>query len=129
MIDLSENQLQGRLPKSLTNCNNLEVLDVGRNHIDDTFPSWLGSLPKLHTLILRENNFRGKITSPKASLYFRSLHIIDLSKNFLSGDLPFEYLLNWDSMKITTERQSTMLNGKFTHFTCLFHPLLARIIT
>ncbi|KAJ8448968.1 hypothetical protein Cgig2_004023 [Carnegiea gigantea] len=106
MIDLSENQLQGRLPKSLTNCNNLEVLDVGRNHIDD-FPPWLGSLPKLHILILRENNFHGKITSPKASLYFRSLRIVDFSKNFLSGDLPLEYLLHWDSMKITMERQST----------------------
>ncbi|KAJ8448984.1 hypothetical protein Cgig2_004039 [Carnegiea gigantea] len=41
MIDLSENQLQGRLPKSLSNCNNLAVFVIGQNHIDDAFPHGL----------------------------------------------------------------------------------------
>ncbi|XP_039160949.1 receptor-like protein 47 [Eucalyptus grandis] len=52
MIDLSDNQLQGNLPRSLANCKKLEFINFANNLIMDTFPSWLGSLPELHILIL-----------------------------------------------------------------------------
>ncbi|XP_021766308.1 receptor like protein 30-like [Chenopodium quinoa] len=91
MINLSKNQFEGKLPKSLINCTLLEVLDIGRNRINDTFPSWLISLPKLQVLVLRHNNFHGKITSPLSTPTvhdFPCLRIFDLSCNFLSGKLP-----------------------------------------
>ncbi|XP_021771716.1 receptor like protein 30-like [Chenopodium quinoa] len=105
MINLSENQLKGLLPKSLSNCRMLEVLDVGKNHLNDTFPSWLGGIPKLSILVLRHNNFHGRIPSPEPGDHFSSLRIIDLSNNFHTGNLPYTYLRNWLSMKVTSEAQ------------------------
>ena len=47
MIDFSQNQLQGWMPRSLVNCTMLETLVLGNNQINDSFPSWLGVLPEL----------------------------------------------------------------------------------
>ncbi|KAL7163576.1 hypothetical protein ACSBR2_039647 [Camellia fascicularis] len=46
-IDLNGNQLEGRVPRSLATCRHLEVLDIGNNKINDTFPYWLEFLPEL----------------------------------------------------------------------------------
>ncbi|KAJ8448975.1 hypothetical protein Cgig2_004030 [Carnegiea gigantea] len=105
-IDLNGNRLEGSMPRSLANCENLEVLDVGHNHINDTFPSWLGGLSKLHILVLRHNHFHGILGRPKVGHDFHSLHIIDLSNNFHTGDLPLAYLQNWDAMKHANESGS-----------------------
>ncbi|KAJ8448983.1 hypothetical protein Cgig2_004038 [Carnegiea gigantea] len=105
-INLNGNRLEGSMPRSLANCENLEVLDVGHNHINDTFPSWLGGLSKLRILILRHNHFHGILGHPKVGHDFHSLHIIDLSNNFHTGDLPLAYLQNWDGMKHANESGS-----------------------
>ncbi|KAJ8443474.1 hypothetical protein Cgig2_016957 [Carnegiea gigantea] len=105
-INLNGNQLEGSMPRSLANCKNLEVLDVGHNHINDTFPSWLGGLSKLSILVLRHNNFHGILGHPKVGHDFYSLHIIDLSNNFHTGDLPLAYLQSWDAMKHDNESES-----------------------
>ncbi|XLU57936.1 hypothetical protein S245_052584, partial [Arachis hypogaea] len=47
-IDFSSNKLYGQLPRALVNCRMLEFLDVRHNHFNDSFPFWLGSLPKLY---------------------------------------------------------------------------------
>ncbi|MBA0789139.1 hypothetical protein Gotri_027839, partial [Gossypium trilobum] len=44
-FNLNGNLLEGPLTPSILNCNGLEVLDLGNNKINDTFPHWLGSLP------------------------------------------------------------------------------------
>ncbi|XP_021764373.1 receptor like protein 30-like [Chenopodium quinoa] len=107
---------EGNLPKSLVNCTFLEVLDVGSNRINDTFPSWLGSIPMLQVLILRHNNFYGKITTPfRGSVCndFHRLRIIDLSYNYLTGNLPSGYFQSWDAMAISTENLSNSSNSLF----------------
>ena len=38
MIDFSYNQLEGRIPRSLGNCKELEILNLGNNQINDTLP-------------------------------------------------------------------------------------------
>nr|XP_011468478.1 PREDICTED: receptor-like protein 12 [Fragaria vesca subsp. vesca] len=43
-IDLSYNQLQRKLPRSIAHCPDLMFLNVGNNQISDTFPAWLGVL-------------------------------------------------------------------------------------
>ncbi|KAJ9686882.1 hypothetical protein PVL29_015651 [Vitis rotundifolia] len=100
MIDLSENQLQGKIPGSLANCMMLEELVLGSNLINDIFPFWLGSLPRLQVLILRSNLFHGAIGRPKTNFQFSKLRIIDLSYNGFTGNMPSEYFQNWDAMKI-----------------------------
>ncbi|KAK3404325.1 hypothetical protein EUGRSUZ_K00632, partial [Eucalyptus grandis] len=102
MIDLSDNQLQGKLPRSLANCKMLKFINFANNLIADTFPSWLGSLPELHVLILRSNKFYGVIERPKSSSTFLKLRILDLSINAFTGKLPMEFFQCWNAMKSKT---------------------------
>ncbi|XP_039160927.1 receptor-like protein 7 [Eucalyptus grandis] len=102
MIDLSDNQLQGKLPKSLANCKKLKFINFANNLIMDTFPSWLGSLPELHILILRSNKFHSVIERPKSSHAFLKVQILDLSSNAFIGKLPMEFSWSWNAMKSET---------------------------
>ncbi|KAF8011982.1 LOW QUALITY PROTEIN: hypothetical protein BT93_I0188 [Corymbia citriodora subsp. variegata] len=102
MVDLSDNQLEGPLPRGLSKCVGLEFLNLGNNRIVDTFPSWLGSLPNLKVLILHRNKFHGVMKEPKSNhQHFPKLRIIDLSMNNFSGGLPSKYLDSWNAMKFT----------------------------
>jgi Leucine-rich repeat (LRR) protein len=105
MIDLSENNLQGQLPRSMANCTILEYFHVGNNQINDTFPFWLGNLSWLKVLVLRYNAFHGAIKSPEINYIFPGLHIIDLSHNSFSGNMPAEYFLHWNAMKVVSANQ------------------------
>ncbi|GLT38594.1 hypothetical protein SLA2020_128330 [Shorea laevis] len=98
VIKIGQNNLQGKLPRSLTNCKMLEFLDLGDNHIKDTFPFWLGTLPKLKILILHSNGLYGAINVLESNSLFSSLQIIDLSQNEFSGRLPTEYFKRWNAM-------------------------------
>ncbi|KAF8015463.1 hypothetical protein BT93_H1086 [Corymbia citriodora subsp. variegata] len=107
MIDLSDNQLKGKLPRSFANCKMLNFINFANNFIVDTFPSWLGSLPELHVLILRSNKLHGVIKRPQSSSAFLKLQILDLSMNAFSGRLPMESFQSWNAMKSKT--------GNFTY--------------
>ncbi|CAL5393883.1 unnamed protein product [Camellia sinensis] len=99
MIDFSDNKLQGKVPRSLANSTELEILDLSNNLFDDTFPLWLGDLTILQVLILRSNKFYGAIGNPKIKLELPNLHIIDLSHNGFTGNLPSKYFQSWNAMK------------------------------
>ncbi|KAF7850112.1 hypothetical protein BT93_L5841 [Corymbia citriodora subsp. variegata] len=88
MVDLSDNQFEGPLPRGLSMCVELEFLNLGNNQIVETFPSWLGSLPNLKE---PQSNHQ----------YFPKLRIIDLSMNNFSGGLPSKYFDSWNAMKFT----------------------------
>ncbi|XP_057517120.1 receptor-like protein 6 [Amaranthus tricolor] len=126
MINLSQNQFKGDLPKSLINCRMLEVLDVGKNHINDTFPTWLGSLPRLAVLVLRYNRFHGKIATPKLYYGFPCLCILDTSYNFHTGDLPSTYFQSWSAMKVSSEEKSDSYMSSITiglNYLGIFYPI------
>ncbi|KAK3404332.1 hypothetical protein EUGRSUZ_K00641, partial [Eucalyptus grandis] len=108
MIDLSDNQLEGNLSRSLANCKKVEFINFANNLIMDTFPSWLGSLPELHVLILRSNKFHGVIERPKSSHAFLKLRILDLSSNAFIGKLPMEFFQSWNAMKFETQNFAYM---------------------
>ena len=80
------------VPRSLIICRKLEVLDLGNNKINDTFPHWLGTLPELQVLVLHSNSFHDRIGCSKIKSLFMSLRIIDLAHNDFDGDLPEMYL-------------------------------------
>lgn len=104
LIDLSYNKLQGQLPQSLSKCMMLAELVISNNQIDDSFPSWLGSLPELKLLILRHNRFHGQIKRPETGMdQFAMLQVIDLSSNDFSGVLPSDYIFGWNAMKSAIE--------------------------
>ncbi|KAK5786859.1 hypothetical protein PVK06_041505 [Gossypium arboreum] len=92
---INNNKLEGSLPRSLGNCKDLNLLDVGDNNLNGTFPNWLGNLDQLQVLILRSNRFYGQVDSFDDTISLTHLRIIDLSHNNLSDYLPtlfFEHL-------------------------------------
>jgi len=97
-LNFNGNQLKGVIPPSIINCVNLEFLDLGNNMIDDTFPSFLETLPKLKVVILRSNKLHGSLKGPTVKDSFSKLQIFDLSNNSLSGPLPTEYFNNFKTM-------------------------------
>ncbi|KAL1360782.1 hypothetical protein AAHE18_04G202600 [Arachis hypogaea] len=99
-IDFSSNKLCGQLPRSFVNCRMLEVLDVSHNHFNDSFPFWLGSLPNLKLIFLRDNKFHGAIKCP-LKCTFPQLRIIDLSQNDFSGELSSEIIKTFKSMTLS----------------------------
>ncbi|CAL5012716.1 unnamed protein product [Urochloa decumbens] len=88
IIDLNGNRLEGKLPMSIINCHMLQVLDLGNNLIVDTYPEWLGGLPRLKVLVLRSNEFHGPID------YYgmNKLQVLDLSSNSFNGSIPAQFL-------------------------------------
>ncbi|XP_010464056.1 PREDICTED: receptor like protein 30-like [Camelina sativa] len=101
-VDVSFNLLEGKLPKSLMNCSVIELVNVGGNRINDTFPSWLASLRSLRVLILRSNAFHGSLYHDHVSNGFQHLRFIDISQNGFSGTLSPLYFSNWREM-VTSE--------------------------
>ncbi|KAM3754646.1 hypothetical protein ACB098_03G181900 [Castanea mollissima] len=85
-LDLNHNQIHGKIPRSLVKCKMLEVLNLGNNKLNDTFPFWLESLPELRILVLRENRFHGPIWDPHVKFGLSKLHVIDLSHNNFLGN-------------------------------------------
>ncbi|XP_022722198.1 probable leucine-rich repeat receptor-like protein kinase At1g35710 [Durio zibethinus] len=102
LLQLNDNKLEGKLPRSLVNCTWLEVLNLGNNTLYDTFPSWLGKLPRLVVLILRANRFYGLIKHVKN--YFQDLDVLDVAFNNFSGQLPIEFFQ-------ATELRSLIISG------------------
>ncbi|MBA0841006.1 hypothetical protein Goarm_003534 [Gossypium armourianum] len=78
-LKINGNNLEGKLPRSLANCRNLAVLDLGKNMIHDTFPYWLVKLRLLKVLILRSNRFYGEI-SVEFFQSLRGMMVIDDNK-------------------------------------------------
>lgn len=99
-LNINGNQLGGQLPRSLHNCTELEVLDFGNNMIEDTFPHWLASLPKLQVLVLKSNKFHGLVGVANRADHnlFPKMKIFDLSRNSFSGHFPTGYVQNFQAM-------------------------------
>ncbi|KAJ7015037.1 receptor-like protein 9DC3 [Populus alba x Populus x berolinensis] len=78
---------------SLKHCKRLQVLDLGDNQINDTFPFWLGVLPDLRVLILQSNSLRGPIVTSKGHRMddiniLTIFNVLDLSNNLFEGEIP-----------------------------------------
>ncbi|KAK7856984.1 receptor-like protein 6 [Quercus suber] len=121
VMDVSYNQLEGQIPRSLSNCTMLEILLLSNNQFNDIFPSWLGKLPSLKVLSLRSNGFHSSIGKPKSNFEFPKLHIIDLSDNKFTGNLPYEYFQCWNSMKVANLTYSKV--GNLTYAVSRANPI------
>ncbi|KAF4357557.1 hypothetical protein G4B88_026936 [Cannabis sativa] len=86
VIDLSSNNLTGKIPQELTNLVELVQLNLSRNNLNDTIPMEIGNLNKLDSLDLSHNKLSGVIPTSLASV--SSLSLLDLSDNKLSGRIP-----------------------------------------
>ncbi|KAM3696224.1 hypothetical protein ACJW31_06G022000 [Castanea mollissima] len=103
-IAFNGNHLEGKLPKSFVNCTNLEVLDLGNNKINDSFPYWLEALSELQLLVLSHNRFHGPIRNHNnKGAFFSKLQILDLSHNEFTGLLPRICFENLEAMMTSNE--------------------------
>ncbi|KAL4298614.1 hypothetical protein S245_057997 [Arachis hypogaea] len=98
-LNLNGNQLEGHLPRSLSNCEYLMDLNLGNNQIEDRFPNWLQSLQNLRILVLQSNKLYGPIVSLKTKDAFSHLLVFDISSNNFSGQLPKAYIKSFQAMK------------------------------
>ena len=92
-LDVSENRLDGELPKNIGNMiPKLEFLNLSRNHIDGNLPSSISDMSNLKRLDLSNNNIFGEL--PMKSFANQTfLEIINLSNNNFHGEI-FSKLAN-----------------------------------
>ncbi|KAK5786885.1 hypothetical protein PVK06_041533 [Gossypium arboreum] len=86
VIDLSNNQFSGEIPKILGELHLLIVLNLSHNCLIGPIPSYLGDLSELESLDLSSNKLEGRIPTELKNLGF--LEVLNLSQNKLKGPIP-----------------------------------------
>ncbi|XP_071930592.1 receptor-like protein 51 [Coffea arabica] len=85
-LDLSGNQLRGKIPSSLNVMENLLVLNLSSNSLDGEIPPGIGDLTSLQNLSLASNSLSGSIPDSIAAM--PDLVHLDLGSNLLNGTVP-----------------------------------------
>lgn len=86
LLNFSDNKLSGKLASDLSSCNSLSILDLSYNLLSGDMPSnFLSASPfSLNYLDLSHNNFSGKFSDLDFGKCV-NLTVINLSQNILSG--------------------------------------------
>ena len=104
------NNLTGKLPKSLGNCNGLKIVTVYNNRLSGDIPSCLWTSLNLDIFILSNNSFTGgeipqsvarnlsrmeisnnfSGTNPAGVSSWRNLVVFEASNNLFTGTIPQE---------------------------------------
>ena len=87
ILALGENKLSGKLPKELTNMNELIYLDLHDNNITGSCPEFLSQIFSLQVFSVRNNYLHGSLP-PNSFSNQSTLQILDLSSNHLVGSIP-----------------------------------------
>ncbi|KAH6812700.1 hypothetical protein C2S51_021718 [Perilla frutescens var. frutescens] len=85
-LDLSWNQLSGKIPSTISQLQNLVRLSLSRNKLTGSVVEFLTDLKHLQHLDLSHNNLSGRI--PKSLEALSCLNYFDVSFNELSGEIP-----------------------------------------
>ncbi|KAM5552260.1 hypothetical protein ABKV19_026896 [Rosa sericea] len=85
-LDLSSNQISGKLPFRFNSFPNLESIVLSHNQFDGTIPSSICSIQSLQILALNNNQLSGEF--PKEWSLWSSISTVDVSNNNMSGNIP-----------------------------------------
>ncbi|KAL5543251.1 hypothetical protein UlMin_010961 [Ulmus minor] len=85
-MDLSSNNLVGRIPQQLTTLDGLLGLNLSHNHLSGSIPQQIGNMKALFSLDFSDNQISGTIPDSMSNL--TSLSYLNLSYNNLSGKIP-----------------------------------------
>ncbi|KAF5820014.1 putative transferase [Helianthus annuus] len=86
IINLSSNNLTGKIPDKLTDLHKLIALDLSMNALVGEIPSNIGQMKELQILDLSRNNLRGGLPSSMSQMTL--LNYLDVSYNNLPGKIP-----------------------------------------
>ncbi|KAM0013743.1 putative non-specific serine/threonine protein kinase [Helianthus debilis subsp. tardiflorus] len=86
IINLSSNNLTGKIPDELTDLHKLIALNLSMNTLVGEIPSNIGQMKELLILDLSRNNLRGGLPSSMSQMTL--LNYLDVSYNSLSGRIP-----------------------------------------
>ena len=104
VLDLSENNLSGKIPKCLGNfSNSLTVLNLRRNNLHGTIPHTWTSGNKLRVIDVGDNKLRGQV--PKSIVNCMLLENLDLGNNQINDSFPF-WLATLPELKILILRSN-----------------------
>ncbi|XP_076909726.1 receptor-like protein EIX2 [Bidens hawaiensis] len=87
-INLFDNELLGTIPEAFGTITNLKDLDLTNNGLDGGVPSSFRNLAGLRVLHLSANNLEQDLPGLFNNLPVKSLQILDLYANRLTGSLP-----------------------------------------
>ncbi|GLT68318.1 hypothetical protein SLA2020_405640 [Shorea laevis] len=96
-VDLSDNQIRGKIPTSLTLLEKLEFLNLSSNGLNGEIPTEFGDLITLKNVSLASNSFSGSI--PDSMSTIPGLVHVDLSGNQLNGTVP-EFFSNMKRLRV-----------------------------
>ncbi|KAL8258092.1 hypothetical protein R6Q59_030133 [Mikania micrantha] len=85
-LDLSSNNITGKIPDALMNLVGLKNLNLSRNQLKGRVPMRIGNLNQMESLDLSMNMLSGQIPQSLTTLNF--LGYLNLSFNNLSGPIP-----------------------------------------
>ncbi|KAA3480139.1 LRR receptor-like serine/threonine-protein kinase GSO2 isoform X2 [Gossypium australe] len=85
-IDLSCNQLTGKIPPGLGNLSEIRGLNLSHNNLTGPIPSTFSKLKQIESLDLSYNNLNGRIPPQLAEV--TTLEVFSVAHNNLSGPLP-----------------------------------------
>nr|GLL24402.1 probable LRR receptor-like serine/threonine-protein kinase IRK [Ipomoea trifida] len=108
-VNLSNNWFVGSLPDSLMNCVNLVALDASKNRFNGNLPQWIFKLG-LVSVFLSGNRFTGSIEYPPTVSSYRSLRVLDLSSNALTGEIS-SAIGNFSGLQILNVSNNSLFGG------------------
>ncbi|KAJ0959065.1 putative non-specific serine/threonine protein kinase [Helianthus annuus] len=100
-LDVSNNLLEGEIPKEIEGLYNLRKLSWRKNQLTGPVPDEIGACALLRSLFaVRYLNFRGNLfTGITEWMELGRIQIVDLSKNMFSGAVP-DAIGNIQSLRI-----------------------------
>ncbi|XP_050255474.1 receptor-like protein EIX2 [Quercus robur] len=108
-LNLSHNQIKGRLPNISTKVSNLHTIDFSSNRFEGPLPVFPPNL----TSINLSNNMFSRLNSFVCSISDGNLRVLDLSSNYLSEEIP-DCFMHWQKLEVLNLAHNK-LSGKIPH--------------
>ncbi|KAK3439561.1 hypothetical protein EUGRSUZ_C04112 [Eucalyptus grandis] len=114
LLDISNNNFIGKIPKLIANWSSLTALDLSKNQLDGLVPQELCNLGELEYLDLSDNNLYGPLPSFFIAQQMSHIH---LNRNKLNGTLVCLGPINFSSEyanKVTSTPGMFMSDGEWS---------------
>ncbi|KAK8277107.1 hypothetical protein V6Z12_D10G242500 [Gossypium hirsutum] len=88
VFNLSDNSLQGTIPREFGYLKQLRLLDLSNNDLHGNIPIELNNCSSMQNINLILNSLTGKIPFGSSDYHMKNLTMLTLAANYLSGGIP-----------------------------------------